>query len=109
MIARVVTYAVIALLALFVLATTFVLDHGGGSATPTADGAITIHDLSLTHDLYFGKTVTTEGTLGFSEETKQYQLVDDGQAIVITGYEQEALRALNGREVAVTGGSIAWD
>jgi hypothetical protein len=104
LIARIVTYTIIALLAVFVLSTTFVLDHGGGSATPeTGDGTISIHDLSLEPDRHEGDTVTTKGTLGFSDATKQYHLVEEGVAVVITDYELEALHALKDQRVTVTG------
>ena len=111
MIARVVTYLVIALLALFVFSTTFVLDHGGGGATPAGVGGhVSIHDLSLVPDTYRGKTVITEGTLGFSSEVKQHQIVDPdpvdpskSQAVVVLGYDALALRALEGQRVSVTG------
>ena len=104
MIARVVTYTIIALLAVFVLSTTFVLDHGGGSATPeTGDGTVSIHDLSLEPERHEGDIVTTQGTLGFVDETKQYHLVDEGSAVVITEYELEALHALKDQRVSVTG------
>jgi hypothetical protein len=102
-IARVVTYVIIAGLALFVLATTFVLNHGGSRATPEDESPISIHDLSLEPDKYKGDTVVTEGTLGFADETKQYQIVSEGVAVVITGYEMEALRSLEGQVVLVTG------
>jgi hypothetical protein len=106
MIARIVTYTVIVILGLFVFFTTFVLDHGGSRAQPDpgpAEGVTTIHDLSIAPDMYKGQTVTTQGTLGFSFETSQYQLVDEGQAVVVKNYEVEALNALSGQEVLVTG------
>lgn len=102
MIARVITYTVIALLAMFVLSTTFLLDRGGSQAEPD-DGVISVHDLSINPEKYRGETVTTEGTLNFSEETGQYQVIDDNIAVVVKGYNTEALVALSGQEVLITG------
>jgi len=104
MIARTITYLVLALLGLFVLATTFVLDHGGGAATPpAASGLVTVHDLSLLPETYRGKTIITLGTLGYSPDTAQHQVVDEGLAVVILGYDALALRSLEGQRVSVTG------
>jgi len=104
LIARVITYLVIASLGLFVLATTFVLDHGGGAATPAGVfGHVTVHDLSLVPETYRGKTVVTEGTLGYSPDTTQHQVVDEDLAVVILGYDALALRSLEGQRVSVTG------
>ena len=102
MIARIITYTVIALLAVFVLSTTFLLTNGGSSAEPD-DGVISVHDLSSNPEAHRGDTVTTEGTLNFSEDTQQYQVVDDDTAVVVNGYDTEALVALNGQAVLVTG------
>jgi hypothetical protein len=102
--ARAITYGVIALLGLFVLTTTFLIDKGGGSARPAdTDARITVHDLSLEPEAHRGDTVTTEGDLLFSADIKQWQVVDEGIAIVIVGYDDEAFRGLEGRRVSVTG------
>jgi len=102
LIARIITYAVIAVLAVFVLSTTFLLDRGGGKAEPD-DGVISVHDLSSNPEAHRGEIITTEGTLNFSDETKQYQVVDNDIAVVVTGYDTEALVALTGQPVLVTG------
>jgi hypothetical protein len=102
--ARAITYAVIAGLALFVLATTFLIDKGGGSATPVPpDQNISVHDLSLEPEAHRGNTVTTTGTLKFSPDIKQHQIVDEGVAIVLVGYEEEAFQSLEEKLVTVTG------
>ena len=102
MIARVITYTVIALLAVFVLATTFLLTNGGSSAEPD-DGVISVHDLSINPEKYRGETVTTTGTLNYSAETEQYQVIDDSIAIVVRDYNSEAQQSLSGQPVLVTG------
>ncbi len=102
--ARILTYVVIVVLGIFVITTTFLLDGDGSGANPDApEGTISIHDLSLQPARYKGDTVTTVGNVMFSADTNQHQVVEDGQAIVITGHEVEALRALEGQHVSVTG------
>jgi hypothetical protein len=103
MIARILTYTVIAILATFVIFTTFFLDQGGGKAEPHDEGIISVHDLSINPERHRGETVTTEGTLNYSEETTRYQVVDESIAVVVSGYELEALHELSGQPVIVTG------
>jgi len=102
-IARIITYTVLAALSIFVLATSFLLDRGGGSATPDEEGTVSIHDLSANPDAYRGETVTTLGTLGLSGDTTQYQLVDENLAVVVKGYDLDDLQSLSGQRVSVTG------
>jgi hypothetical protein len=64
---------------------------------------ISVHDLSANPDAHRGETLTTFGTLNFSEQTQQYQLVDEDLAVVVNGYELDALQSLNGQRVSVTG------
>lgn len=102
MIGRVLLYTAIALLALFVLGSTFVLQHGGGYTSDRPP--VTIHDLRILPEAYRDKTVTTEGTLHYSPDLDQYEVVDsDGQAVVLLGYEEEELQKLLGKTVTVTG------
>ena len=102
MIARIITYAVLAALAVFVLSTTFLLDRGGSSAQPD-DGSISVHDLSINPEKHRGQNVTTQGILNYSVETKQYQVIDASIAIVVRDYDTEALQSLSGQQVLVTG------
>jgi len=102
MIGRFLLYTAIALLALFVLGSTFVLRHGGGYTSDRPP--VTIHDLRLLPEAYRDKTVTTEGTLHFSPDLGQYEVVDsDNQAVVLQGYDEEELKNLVGETVTVTG------
>jgi hypothetical protein len=101
-IGRILLYTIIALLGVFVLGSTFALEHGGGytSARP----AISVHDLRLLPESYKGKTVTTEGDLHYSPDLGQYEVVDaDQQAVVVLGYEETALQGMVGKTVIVTG------
>ena len=102
MIGRIFLYTIIALLGVFVLTSTFALEHGGGftSARPP----ISIHDLRLLPESYRDHTVTTEGTLHYSADLDQYQVVDaDQQAVVLLGYNESLLRTMLGKTVTVTG------
>jgi hypothetical protein len=101
--ARVITYVVIAGLGLFVLATTFLITKGGGSANLADEETVSVHDLSLNPEEHRGDSVVTQGALAFSEDIKQYQVVDDGIAIVVVGYEEEAFQELEGQHVRVAG------
>lgn len=102
MIGRLLLYTAIALLALFVLGSTFVLRHGGGYTSDRPP--VTIHDLRLLPEAYKDKTVTTEGTLHYSPDLDQYEIVDsDRQAVVLQGYEEGELQKLLEKTVTVTG------
>jgi hypothetical protein len=101
-IGRILLYTVIAALGVFVLTSTFALEHGGGftSARPP----VSVHDLRLLPEAYRGKTVSTEGTLDYSPDLKQYAVVDsDQQAVVVTDYDESVLDGMVGRTVIVTG------
>ena len=102
MVGRLVLYVVIAVLGVFVLTVSFALEHGGGytSARPP----VTVHDLRLLPETYRGQTLTTEGTLRYSPELDQWEVVDsDNQAVVVLGYDETALQAMQQRTVIVTG------
>lgn len=75
-------YATIVALAVFVLSSYVLLNHGGGSIA--AVQTVTVSDLSSGPRSYDHKPVTTEGVLSFSEEHDEYQLVDADFAVIIT-------------------------
>ncbi len=102
MIGRILLYAIIAVLGVFVLTSTFALEHGGGYTSIRPP--VSVHDLRLLPDSYKGKTVTTEGNLHYSPDLEQYEVVDaDQQAVVVLGYEETALQGMVGKTVIVTG------
>lgn len=102
MIGRIILYAVIALLGVFVLTASFALEHGGGYTSSRPP--VSVHDLRLLPETYKGQTVTTEGTLRYSPDLDRYEVVDaDDQVVVILGYDQVALQAMLDRVVVVTG------
>jgi len=96
-------YGLILGLALFVAATYLLVETGGRSSTAAAR-EVAIVDLTTSADTFDGEDVTTMGDLSFSEEHGSYQVTEDGIAIVIRGYSDEAILAsLNGKTVRVTG------
>jgi hypothetical protein len=105
-------YAMLAALAIFVLATYTLVEHGGGSiAAPDPNGRVrgdrdvSIHDLTLDPSKYLGDEVVTEGTLSFSTEHGRHQIVDAGNyAVIIRSYQNTAkLESLEGVRVRVQG------
>lgn len=98
---RFITYSVIAVLAVFLLLTTFALQHGGSSVA--AVRSVTIHDLVAAPALHQGQTVKTTGILRFSPEHGLYQVVDEeGLAVLIRGYDG-SVSSLVGSRVEVSG------
>ncbi len=96
-------YVAIAALAVLILSATFLLSHGGQSIASVQH--VSVHDLTTAPGRFEGKSVTTVGVLGFSEEHDLYQLVGEGNfAIVIREYTGEnSLDGLVGRQVRVRG------
>ena len=102
MLGRILLYTIIALLGVFVLGSTFALEHGGGYTSTRP--AISVHDLRSLPDDYRGKTVTTEGTLRYLPELSRYEVVDaDEQSVVVQDYDEAVLQGMVGRTVIVTG------
>src|SRR5574341_2556982 len=102
MIGRVLLYTIIALLGVFVLGSTFALEHGGGYTSTRP--AIPVHDLRLLPESYQGKTVTTEGILRYSPDLERYEVVDaDQQSVVDLDYSETALQGMVDKTVIVTG------
>ncbi len=102
MIGRILLYTIIALLGLFVLGSTFALEHGGGYTSSRPP--ISVHDLRLLPESYKGKTVTTEGILRYSPDLERYAVVDaDQQSVVVLDYNETALQGMVDKTVTVTG------
>lgn len=101
-IGRILLYTIIALLGVFVLGSTFALEHGGGYTSTRPP--ISVHDLRLLPETYKGKTVTTEGILRYSPDLERYDVVDaDQQSVVVLDYDETALQGMVDRTVIVTG------
>lgn len=100
---RLLLYFVLALLAFFVLSTTFILKSGGGSTAAVAH--VTMHELRTSPQRYRGQVVTTEGILRMSVEHGLREVTDEtGLAILIRGNAgSEDLDRLQGSPVRVTG------
>jgi len=95
-------YTILAALAVFVLAAAFLVQHGGGGIAAATE--VSVHDLSVGYQAYASQRVSTEGVLRRIQEPEEHFVVTaDGLAIVLRGYSPEALRALDGRTVAVVG------
>lgn len=97
---RLVLYTVIAALALFLLGTSLLLDHGGGFTAAAAE--VSVHDLLTMPERYRGRDVTTEGVLKADLASGGYILTADGLGVIIR-YNKPGLAALNDVAVRVTG------
>jgi hypothetical protein len=97
-------YGLIIGLAVFVAATYFLIDTGGGAHSAAAR-EISVVDLARGAPNFDGEDVITTGTLSYSEEHGAYQITDKGNyAIILRGYSDEALLAsLKNKTVQVTG------
>ena len=100
MIGRVLMYGVIALLAIFVLAATFLIDSGDESIATV--GEITVADLLLTPEKYEAQELRTRGLLTFDEEFEQYSVGGDELQIRIV-YEPGGIDDFIDQDVRVTG------
>ena len=100
---RTLMYAAITALAVLIISATFFLKHGGESVASVEH--VSVHDLTVGPSRFEGKSVTTVGVLGFSEEHDRYELIGEGNfAVVIREYVGgEPLDGLVGREVRVRG------
>ena len=99
---RFLIYLCILVLAVFVLAAAFLLQAGGG--TSSAAMPVSVHDLSVAPQAHAAERIVTTGVLRFVHEPNDHFLVTaDGLGVVIRGYDEAALRALEGQEVTVTG------
>lgn len=97
---RLVLYSVIAALALFLLGTSLLLGHGGGSTAAATE--VSVHDLLTMPERYRGRDVTTEGVLKADLASGGYILTADGLRVVVH-YDKPSLAALNDAAVRVTG------
>ena len=101
---RTLIYLSILVLAVFVLAAAFLLQTGGESLSSPAAVPVSVHDLSTAPKAHREERVVTTGVLRLVHEPNDHFLVTaDGLGVVIRGYDEAALRALDGQEVTVTG------
>jgi len=99
---RFLLYACIFVLAVFVLAAALLLQAGGGASS--AATPVSVHDLSVAPQDHDDERVATSGVLRFLHEPQDhFVLTADGLGIVIRGYDEGELRALEGHRVTVTG------
>lgn len=93
-------YAVIAVLGIFVLTATFLVDSG--DKTIATVGEITVADLLLTPEKYEDKEIGTRGLLTFDEESEQFFVGDDQLQIRVT-FEPGGIDEFIDQDVRVTG------
>lgn len=93
-------YAIIGVLAVFVLSATLLIESGG--KTTATVGEITVADLLLTPEKYENKEISTRGTLTYDEESGQYSVGDESLQIRIT-FEPGGIDDLIDQRVRVTG------
>ena len=99
---RTLIYLSILVLAVFVLAAAFLLQAGGG--TSSAAMPVSVHDLSVAPQDHDDERVSTTGVLRFLHEPNDHFVVTaDGLGVIVRGYDEQALRALAGQAVTVTG------
>ena len=95
---RFLVYACILVLAVFVLAAAFLLRTGGESLS--AAMPVSVHDLSVAPQAHAEERVATTGVLRFLHEPDDHFVVTaDGLGVIVRGYAEEALRALDGQTV----------
>lgn len=99
---RLLIYAWILVLAVFVLAAAFLLQAGGKPSA--AAMPVSVHDLSVAPQAHAEERIVTTGVLRFLHEPDDHFLVTaDGLGVIVRGYDEQALRALDGQTVTVTG------
>lgn len=100
---RFLTYGTIAVLAVFVLSATFLLQSGGESIASVQ--RVSVHDLTTSPQRYRGDPITTQGVLTYSDEHERYQVVEDGNyALVVREYHgHSSLEALVDKDVRISG------
>ena len=96
-------YTVLASLAAFVLASYFLLEHGGAEMGLARDA--TLHDLTSQPHIYEGEIVTTSGTLSHNVGLGQYEIVtpDANFPLAIRNFDESKLAPLVGLVVRVSG------
>ena len=101
---RTLIYLSILVLAVFVLAAAFLLQTGGESLSSPAAVPVSVHDLSVAPQDHAAERVVTKGVLRFLHEPNDHFVVTaDGLGVIVRGYDEGLLRALDGQEVTVTG------
>jgi len=101
---RTLIYLSILVLAVFVLAAAFLLQTGGESLSSPAAVPVSVHDLSVAPQAHAAERIVTTGVLRLIHEPDDHFLVTaDGLGVIVRGYDETALRALDGQAVTVTG------
>jgi hypothetical protein len=102
-------YATLAVLALFVLTATFLLEPTNQDVQPTeatsdsSDDITSIHDLLLSPEAYRDTLVTTEGILRKGDSDTEFLVVDSDNQGIIVRDDIDTLAALEDQAIQVTG------
>ena len=99
---RTLIYLCILILAVFVMAAAFLLQTGGGSSS--AAMPVSVHDLSVAPQAHDDERVVATGVLRLIHEPNDHFLVTaGGLGVIVRGFDEDVLRALDGQTVTVTG------
>jgi hypothetical protein len=100
---RALMYALLATLLSFVLASYFLLEHGGTEMREVLE--LTMHNLTSAPARYEGQTVATSGTLNHNDSLGRYELVapDANFPLAIRNFDEAKLASLVGQAVRVSG------
>jgi len=99
---RTLIYLCILVLAVFVLTAAFLLQTGDGSSS--AAMPVSVHDLSVAPQAHDDERVVATGVLRLVRDPNDhFLLTEEGLGVIVRGYDEAALRALDGQTVTVTG------
>jgi hypothetical protein len=98
---RTLMYTALGALALLILSSTFVLEHGGG--TLALEQEASLHDLTTNVDEWRGRSVSTTGTLYRNDALAQYQISDGDQNFPVVVRWNGGMKSLVGKKVTVLG------
>jgi hypothetical protein len=98
---RTLMYTALGALALLILSSTFVLEHGGG--TLALEQEASLHDLTTNVDEWRGRSVSTTGTLYHNDALDQYQISDGDQNFPVVVRWNGGMKLLVGKKVTVLG------
>lgn len=97
---RVLMYTVLATLLSFVLASYFLLEHGGAEMGQVQE--LSLHELTSSPNRYEGEVVTTTGALGRNDSLGRYEITapDANFPLAIRNFDEAKLASLVGQVLA---------
>ena len=96
-------YTALATLLSFVLASYFLLEHGGEARPEVQE--LSLHDLTSSPNRYESEVVTTTGTLAHNDSLGRYEITapDANFPLAIRNFDEARLASLVGQVVRVSG------